>query len=345
MLRPIDLTQETVLKTTLGCSVIDGFLRGESTAGKTQLVLQSLLTVQLPQSEGGLNGKAVYIYTEGKPPVERLQAILANRFQGRPDVSLANVLIEERPIATPEDLLRSVRQLEALLEREAAVPPLPPPHLTSGGGAAGASGGRRVVRLLVIDSVARVFRDVAEGDEPQVQQLQRRATQLFGLATLLKRLAQQHQLAVLLTNQVMDDFNDSDSQAVTSRPFLQLMCGLDLTYILYWGPHGVRGPPIWQVTAPGSRAAPLLSSGRRVLPALGLAWANCVNCRLFAARHDSWNGVVVRSLQVVFAPYLPHSYCCFRVDHQGVWGLAEESGDDGLGANKPLPPSDVQPLR
>lgn len=48
----------------------------------------------------------------------------------------------------------------------------------------------------------------------------------------------------------------------------------------------------------GSRAAPLLSSGRRVLPALGLAWGNCINCRLFAARHDGWDGSVARSLQV-----------------------------------------------
>ncbi|GLC41073.1 hypothetical protein PLESTB_000946500 [Pleodorina starrii] len=306
MLQPLDLTQENSAKSTLGCDVLDGFLRGgfpcgiiaeltgEAAAGKTQVVLQSLLTVQLPRSEGGLAGKAVYIYTEGKPPVERLQSILANRFQGRSDVSLAHVLIEERPIATPEDLLRSVRQLEALLERESVAATT---TTGAGLGAAAAGEGRRVVRLVAIDSVARVFRDDATGEgdaDPQVQRLQRRAAQLFGLATLLKRLAQRHQLAVLMTNQVMDDFNDSGTTTAT-------------------------------ISSGGSRAAPLLSSGRRVLPALGLAWANCVNLRLFVARHDAWDGSVVRSLQVVFAPHLPHSYCFFRVDQAGVWGLGDEA--------------------
>ncbi|GLI62980.1 hypothetical protein VaNZ11_005837 [Volvox africanus] len=283
MLQPIDLTQQSPLKTTLGCGVLDGFLHGglpcgiiteltgEAAAGKTQLVLQSLLTVQLPRSEGGLDGKAVYIYTEGKPPVERLQSILTNRFNGRPDINLGNVLIEERPIATPEDLLRSVRQLEALLEREAAVPAATAAAAAGAGARAveAATVPRRVVRLLVIDSVARVFRDAGESDEPQVQQLHRRAAQLFGLTALLKRLAQEYQLAVLLTNQVMDDF---DSDGGTS---LGIMAG----------------------GGAGSRPAPLVSSGRRVLPALGLAWANCVNCRLFVARHEAGDGSVVRCLQ------------------------------------------------
>lgn len=57
-------------------------------------------------------------------------------------------------------------------------------------------------------------------------------------------------------------------------------------------------PSTLRLHQPGSRAAPLVSSGRRVLPALGLAWANCVNTRLFAARHEGWGGGVIRSLQV-----------------------------------------------
>ncbi|GIL49834.1 hypothetical protein Vafri_6151 [Volvox africanus] len=320
MLQPIDLTKQIPLKTTLGCGVLDGFLRGglpcgiiteltgEAAAGKTQLVLQSLLTVQLPRSEGGLDGKAVYIYTEGKPPVERLQSILTNRFNGRPDINLANVLIEERPITTPEDLLRSVRQLEALLEREAVVPIATAAAAAGSRVADAATLSRRVVRLLVIDSVARVFRDAGESDEPQVQQLHRRAAQLFGLTALLKRLAQEHQLAVLLTNQVMDDFDSDGGTSV-----------------------GIKGGG-----GAGSRPAPLVSSGRRVLPALGLAWANCVNCRLFVARHEAGNGGVVRSLQVVFAPHLPHSYCCFKVDQQGIQGLLDEAAEQGSALRRHL---------
>lgn len=46
----------------------------------------------------------------------------------------------------------------------------------------------------------------------------------------------------------------------------------------------------------------LVSSGRKVLPALGLAWSHCMNLRLFAARHDA-NGTCVRSLQVRLSHY------------------------------------------
>ena len=53
---------------TLGCQILDGFLRGgiltqgitevtgESSSGKTQICLQLCLTVQLPKDKGGLEG-------------------------------------------------------------------------------------------------------------------------------------------------------------------------------------------------------------------------------------------------------------------------------------------------
>ncbi|PNW82260.1 hypothetical protein CHLRE_06g278151v5 [Chlamydomonas reinhardtii] len=345
---PIDLTKVEQPKSTLGCPILDGFLRGgfacgtvteltgEASAGKTQLVLQSLLTVQLPEEEGGLAGKAVYFYTEGKPPVDRLKSILENRFPHRRDVCLDNVLVESRAISTPEALQLSVRVLEGMLEKSNA----------GGAGGAGGSntgtvsrargagGGHRTaelssrpIRLVVIDSVAHVFRDAgaeeAGGggghDQPQVQQWHRRATLLFTLAAALKRLADRYGLAVLLTNQIMDDINH-DTGAVEM--------GLPSTLRLH---------------QPGSRAAPLVSSGRRVLPALGLAWANCVNTRLFAARHEGWGGGVIRSLQVVFAPHLPHSYCCFRLDVDGVWGVDDE--EDRQQPQPQQPPLQQQPLQ
>ncbi|KXZ52282.1 hypothetical protein GPECTOR_10g914 [Gonium pectorale] len=234
----------------------------------------------------------------------------ANRFGSCPDVSLEHVLIEERPISGPDELMRSVRQLEAMLEREAAAAGPGAELNAAAHGGQQQQGGRRQVRLVVIDSVARVFRDTGEGDggEPQVHQLQRRTAQLFTLSTLLK-----HGLAVLLTNQIMDDVN-SETGA--------LEVGLPSTLRALQQPApgggGGGGPG-------GSRPAALVSSGRRVLPALGLAWANCVNCRLFVARHEGWQGSVIRTLQVVFAPHLPYSYCCFQVTHDGVWGV----GDDG----------------
>lgn len=49
------------------------FFPGEAGAAKTQLCFQIMLAVQLPQSLGGLHGGALYMYTEGKPPLQRLK--------------------------------------------------------------------------------------------------------------------------------------------------------------------------------------------------------------------------------------------------------------------------------
>ena len=73
---------------SVGCQVLDACLRGgvrcgeitefvgESTAGKTQLCLQLLLTLQ-SQYSGGAN--ALYIHTEGHYPGKRLQELAVAR--------------------------------------------------------------------------------------------------------------------------------------------------------------------------------------------------------------------------------------------------------------------------
>lgn len=48
---------------------------GEAAASKTQLSLQLLLSAQLPQQYGGLDGAAVYVYTEGEPAMRRLHQL------------------------------------------------------------------------------------------------------------------------------------------------------------------------------------------------------------------------------------------------------------------------------
>lgn len=83
----------------------------------------------------------------------------------------------------------------------------------------------------------------------------------------------------------------------------------------------------------------LRSSGRRVCPALGLAWANCVNSRLFLSRdeevvgEEEGNGSEVaghedglrrrtrRRLHVLFAPHLPECSTEFVIRREGVFGV------------------------
>uniref|UniRef100_A0A1B6KAH6 RecA family profile 1 domain-containing protein n=1 Tax=Graphocephala atropunctata TaxID=36148 RepID=A0A1B6KAH6_9HEMI len=53
----------------------------------------------------------------------------------------------------------------------------------------------------------------------------------------------------------------------------------------------------------------------QTVPALGLAWANLVTCRLQMFRHND-----SRHLQVVFAPHLPRQSCPYTITTAGVVG-------------------------
>lgn len=70
-------------------------------------------------------------------------------------------------------------------------------------------------------------------------------------------------------------------------------------------------------------ALDLMTSGREVLPALGLAWANCVNQRLFLARCQQQlaGGGVLRQMRVVNSPYLPQGTAHYVVEQAGIRGL------------------------
>lgn len=64
---------------------------------------------------------------------------------------------------------------------------------------------------------------------------------------------------------------------------------------------------VLRVQACATAGLDLWTSGRRVLPALGLAWARCVNQRLFLGRTQRGDGLggMLRQARIVFSPYLP----------------------------------------
>ncbi|CBI17834.3 unnamed protein product, partial [Vitis vinifera] len=156
------------------------------------------------------------------------------------------------------------------------------------------------VRLIVIDSIAALFRGEFENTPFD---LKRRSSLFFKISGKLKALAERFGLAVVVTNQVVD--------------FVGQAGGL----------NGLR------VGNLGS----LWSSGRRVCAALGLSWANCVNSRLFLSRNEEIVGEVTglggvgagdtvsrltrRHLHVIFAPHLPESSCEFVISREGVLGV------------------------
>ncbi|PSS36213.1 DNA repair protein [Actinidia chinensis var. chinensis] len=156
------------------------------------------------------------------------------------------------------------------------------------------------IKLIVIDSIAALFRSEFDNNPSD---LKRRSDLFFRISGKLKALAYRFGLAVVVTNQVVDFVGTGD---------------------------GLNGARIGNLGC-------LYSSGRRVCPALGISWANCVNSRLFLSRSEEIvgkeNGLVdvggdnfvqrrtKRQLHVVFAPHLPESSCEFVIVREGVFGV------------------------
>ncbi|CAI8587245.1 unnamed protein product [Vicia faba] len=137
------------------------------------------------------------------------------------------------------------------------------------------------VRVIVVDSIAALFR--SEFDNSRLD-LRRRSSLFFKISGGLKSLAERFGLVVVVTNQVVDFMTEGDNQMRIGN----------LTH--------------------------LYSSGRRVCPALGLSWANCVNSRMFLSR-DQYGETKRRTLTLVFSPHL--GQCCseFVITGDGVFGV------------------------
>ena len=88
-------TGSTALDNLLGGGIETGSLTeifGEFRTGKTQLCHTLCVTVQRPLDQGGAEGKAIYVDTEGTFRPAKLQAI-AERFQMNPEEVLDNVIV------------------------------------------------------------------------------------------------------------------------------------------------------------------------------------------------------------------------------------------------------------
>ncbi|KAL2614061.1 hypothetical protein R1flu_025753 [Riccia fluitans] len=309
-------------KVSSGCPHLDSFLRGgfpcgsvtelvgESASGKTQLCLQLSIAVQLPLAEDGsgncVNGSALYVYTENYFPYRRLQEI-ANHMvvrrgrEGRAVNSDARTL---RSLDVNVNPRRIPTKVDNSRKAASAAGPVNPCNRVFIQGIQTAENLLeyldyvrhllaypllRPVKIIVIDSMAALFRSDFDNN---VDEMRQRVNLYFQVVSKLKKYAEEFNLAVVVTNQVTDSFEPES--------------------FLSNGVFGMNGTQDHEILA---------TSGRRVVPALGLSWSHCVNTRLFLSRSD-WNGNLVgRSIQVVFAPHLPIVSCDFEVNSRGVQGL------------------------
>ncbi|KAL2129340.1 hypothetical protein VTI74DRAFT_7922 [Chaetomium olivicolor] len=164
-------------------------ITGESGAGKTQFLLTLLLSVQLPPPHG-LGRPALYISTEAPLSTRRLAQMLSANplFQRLPPSerpSLDNIISTATPDLESQDHILTF-QVPVEIER-------------------------RGIGLLVLDSVAANYRAEFErsASAGQGSNMGARSAELVKLGMHLRDLAQRHNLAVVVSNQVADRFTGS----------------------------------------------------------------------------------------------------------------------------------------
>lgn len=141
-------------------------------SGKTQLALTLAVNVQLPKEQGGANGKAVYIDTEGTFRPQRIRQI-AEAMGANPEKVLKNILVA-RAFNSDHQILLIDKINEMISKGEP-------------------------VKLVIIDSLTAHFRAEFSGRG----QLADRQQKLNRYLHNLMKMAEQHNLAVYVTNQVM----------------------------------------------------------------------------------------------------------------------------------------------
>ncbi len=145
---------------------------GSFGSGKTQLALTLAVNVQLPKEKKGIEGKAVYIDTEGTFRPERIKQI-ATAIEANPEKVLKNILVA-RAFNSDHQILLLDKISEMIKEGEP-------------------------IKLVIIDSLTAHFRAEFAGRG----QLADRQQKLNKYLHNLMKIAEQHNLAVFITNQVM----------------------------------------------------------------------------------------------------------------------------------------------
>jgi len=179
--------RKEVMTITTGSKNLDNLLGGKGVetksiteafgafgSGKTQLALALAVTAQLPVEQGGANGKAVFIDTEGTFRPERIRQ-LAARYNANPDKILKNILVA-RAFNSDHQILLLDKIAELIKNGEP-------------------------IRLIVIDSLTAHFRAEFSGRGMLADRQQKMNKYLHNLM----KLAESYNIAIYVTNQVMSD--------------------------------------------------------------------------------------------------------------------------------------------
>ncbi|XP_053223934.1 DNA repair protein RAD51 homolog 3 isoform X1 [Podarcis raffonei] len=195
------------------CSELDGILGGGIQltkiteicgvpgVGKTQLCMQLVVDVQIPECFGGLDGEAVFIDTEGSFMVDRV-ADMATACVEHCRLIAETLPEEEHQTALETFSLENILSHIFYFRCHDYVELLAQVHLLPD-----FLSGHPKVRLVVIDGVAFPFRH-------DIEDLSLRTRLLNGLAQQLISIANDHTLAVVLTNQMTTRLEHGHSSLV-----------------------------------------------------------------------------------------------------------------------------------
>ena len=190
--------RKKILKITTGSSELDHLLRGgieansiteisgEFRSGKTQICHTLSVTCQLPKSEGGGEGKAIYIDTEGTFRPEKLTPI-AKRFGLDPKKTIANVFYARAFNSEHQNKL--LFQVCALMAESK-------------------------FSLLIVDSATALYRT----DYNSKNELSARQMSLAKFLRNLQKIADEHKIPVVITNQVIATVNENIFGGCDKKP-------------------------------------------------------------------------------------------------------------------------------
>lgn len=166
-------TGSAALNNILGGGIQTGKLTevfGPFKSGKTNLAHTLSVTVQLPESKGGLNAPVAYIDTENTFAKEKIVRI-AKRF-GLDEKTVLSKLYHSR-IYSSDHQAQMIQKAETLCKT-------------------------RGIRLLIVDSLMALMRNEYMG----IGMLAKRQGVLNNMIHALSRIAETYNCAILLTNQV-----------------------------------------------------------------------------------------------------------------------------------------------
>jgi RecA/RadA recombinase len=365
-------TREMPNTLSLGSEVLDfalngGFrtrciseIAGESSAGKTQMCMQLLVQTVLPRRLGGLEGHALYITSETYPQ-ERLFQLAEHKIkQIKKCLQQHKTRISNRDIddmREDEDLddktialLEEFQNVKDITDRikitkvkdheqfyNVIVETLPNVCRLYGN-----------IRCIIIDSIAALFRGELEFQSREG--LQKRTQFLFSVANQLKILADLHNAAVIVVNQVTTIIRDIP---ISVKPFsvredyISPVTAVE-SRLYMWGPLDEDEDDARCLI----RTAQIMN--KKIAPSLGISWSNCVNVSIMLTRteipihvrtrQDGSKRVrlsnkevlylanegdqaleereVSRQMHVIFAPYVKSNSVTYVVREAGVEGIA-----------------------